>query len=123
MPDRRMPEVGMTGSRDCRHRWRRCRQNTPNDRSREFLRNLPDRLTYRNAPAAGTRHEFGGVVPATIDKAVDVLEVTGRTIVPVTLRHRASVGTQHPTVRRFGRLAGRDKFLPSLWDWQDDERP
>jgi len=89
----------------------------------KFLRNLPDRLIYRNAPAAGTRHELRGVVPATIDKAVDVLEVTGGTLVPVTLRHLASAGTHRPTVRRFGRLADRDKFLPSLWEWQDDERP
>jgi hypothetical protein len=60
---------------------------------------LPDHLVYRNASAAGTRHELGGVVPATIHKAVDVLEETGGAVVPATLRHWASIGRHHPTVR------------------------
>jgi hypothetical protein len=123
MPDRRMPEVGCPGCAIADTDGDGAGKTHPNVRSRKFLRNLPDRLIYRNAPAGSTRHELRGVVPATIDEAVDVLKVTGGTLVPVALCHLASAGTHRPTVRRFGRLADRDKFLPSLREWQDDERP
>src|SRR5262249_25087075 len=84
----------------CRHRWRDGAGNTrSNERNEKFLANLPDHLVRRNTAAAGTGHNAGGVVPSTLDQAVDVLEKTGGAFVLYALACQPSAGTLRPAVR------------------------
>jgi len=68
-----------------------------NERNKKFLANLPDHLVRRNTTAAGTRHKSGGIVPGTLDQAVDVLEKTGGAL--YALACQPSAGSLRPAVR------------------------
>jgi hypothetical protein len=86
---------------------------------------LPDyqigrNLIRRNTPASGTRHTLRYVVPAGVDKAVDVLKKTDGAI---AFRNRAIHCVRDPTVRRSRRLSRRDRCLSPIGESQHNERP
>jgi hypothetical protein len=95
-----------------------------NDRTNRGWENpanpLPDDLTRRKTPATGTRHELSGVVPAGLDKPVDVLEKADRAF---AFRHRATRCVRDPTARRSRRASCRDPRLSPVREPQENERP
>jgi len=89
---------------------------------RHLIRRLLIRwnLIRRNTPASGTRHTSWYVVPAAVDKAVDVLKKTDGAI---AFRDRAIHCVRDPTVRRSRRLSRRNRCLSPLRESQHNERP
>jgi hypothetical protein len=84
---------------------------------------LTDHLVRRYTLAVGTRHNLGCVVPTAVDEAVNVLEKTDGAIALLAFRDRAGKRSHDLTIRWSARLSSRDRRLPSLREWQNDEWP
>src|SRR5437763_10964248 len=63
---------------------------------------LSDHMIRRDPATIGTHHDLGGVMPAVVDKAVDVLKKADRAI---AFHDGASLGTHHSNVRGFPRIS------------------